>query len=150
VRAGLAESRTSAHVEAYQAGAVLSARVIRGSGEHQRHLPDDTSCFTSGLGIADKLETKIMPRGSQSAALVRVRGRQQSFRPADQRALSVPRLDFVGPIPADLQLIQTFAAAIVAGSKERWSASRQLIAFSPHSRTAAAIRNNGWSRIEKR
>jgi ABC-type molybdate transport system substrate-binding protein len=63
--------------------------------------------------------------------------------------LHVPGIDFVGPIPAELQLIQTFAAAIVAGSKEL-EASRKLIAFLVSDRAAAAIKDNGMEPVEKR
>ena len=56
-----------------------------------------------------------------------------------------PRLglaEYVGPIPAELQLVQMFAAAAVAGSKEL-EAARRLIGFLGSERAAAAIRNNG-------
>jgi molybdate transport system substrate-binding protein len=100
------------------------------------------------LGIADKLDTKIMPRGSQSAALVAAGDASIVVQPISE-LLHQPGLDFVGPIPAELQLIQTFAAAIVAGSKEL-EASRRLIAFLASERAAAAIRNNGMQPVEKR
>jgi molybdate transport system substrate-binding protein len=100
------------------------------------------------LGIADKLDTKIMPRGSQSAALVAAGDANIVVQPISE-LLHQPGLDFVGPIPAELQLIQTFAAAIVAGSKEL-EASRRLIAFLASERAAAAIRNNGMQPVEKR
>jgi molybdate transport system substrate-binding protein len=100
------------------------------------------------LGIADELDTKIMPRGSQSAALVASGDAGIVVQPISE-LLHAPGLDFVGRIPAELQLIQTFAAAIVAGSTEV-EASRQLIAFLASDRTAAAIKNNGMEPVDKR
>ena len=61
----------------------------------------------------------------------------------------VPGLDFVGPIPAELQLIQTFAAAIVAGSTQV-EAARKLIAFLASDRAAVAIKDNGMEPLDKR
>jgi len=100
------------------------------------------------LGIADKLSMKIMARGSQSAALVASGEAGIVVQPISE-LLHVPGLDFVGPVPAELQLIQTFAAAIVEGSKEP-KASKQLIAFLVSDRAAAAIKDNGMEPIDKR
>jgi len=100
------------------------------------------------LGIADKLNTRIMPRGSQSAALVAAGDADIVVQPISE-LLHESGLDYLGPIPAELQLIQTFAAAIVAGSKEV-EASRRLIAFLASERAAAAIRNNGMEPVQKR
>ena len=100
------------------------------------------------LGIADKIDTKIMPRGSQSAALVASGDAGIVVQPISE-LMDVPGLDSVGRIPAELQLIQTFAAAIVAGSTEV-EASRQLIAYLASERAGTAIKNNGMEPVEKR
>ena len=132
-------------VEAFKQ-ALVSARVVA--------VPASTSGIYlttelfPRLGIADKLNVRIMPRGSQSAALVASGDAGIVVQPISE-LLHVPGLDFVGPIPAELQLIQTFAAAIVAGSKQL-KASRQLIAFLVSDRTAAAIKDNGMEPVEKR
>ena len=132
-------------VEAFKQ-ALVSARVVA--------VPASTSgiYLTTDLfprlGIADKLSMKIMPRGAQSAALVASGDAAIVVQPISE-LLHVPGLDFVGPIPAELQLIQTFAAAIVAGSKEV-EASRRLIAFLVSDRAASAIKENGMEPIDKR
>jgi molybdate transport system substrate-binding protein len=131
-------------VEAFKQ-ALVSARVVA--------VPASTSgiYLTTDLfprlGIADKLSMKIMPRGSQSAALVASGDAAIVVQPISE-LLHAPGLDFVGPIPAELQLIQTFAAAIVAGSKEP-EASRRLIAFLASDRAAAAIKDNGMEPIAR-
>src|SRR2546427_11000968 len=79
------------------------------------------------LGIADKLNIKVMPRGAQSAALVAAGEADIVVQPISE-LLHVPGLDFVGPIPLELQLLQTFAAAILAGSK-KLEAGRPPIPF---------------------
>ena len=132
-------------VEAFKQ-ALVSARVVA--------VPASTSGIYlttelfPRLGIADKLNTKLMPRGSQSAALVASGDAGIVVQPISE-LLHAPGLDFVGPIPKELQLIQTFAAAIVAGSKEL-EASRKLIAFLASDRAAAAIKDNGMEPVEKR
>ena len=93
------------------------------------------------LGIADRLHTKITARGSQSAALVAAGDADIAVQPVSELVCEAG-LDFLGPIPAELQLVQTFSAAIVAGSKEV-DASRALLAFLASERAAAAIRKNG-------
>jgi len=100
-----------------------------------------TSELFPRLGIADKLNTRITPRGSQSAALVAAGDADIAVQPVSE-LVREPGLDFLGPIPAELQLIQTFSAAIVAGSEAREAAGR-LIAFLASERAAAAIRSNG-------
>ena len=62
--------------------------------------------------------------------------------------MGLPGYTGSNPAPTELQLIQTFAAAIVAGSKEL-EASRQLIAFLASDRAAAAIKNNGTEPVQK-
>ena len=125
--------------------ALLSARVVA--------VPASTSgiYLTTDLfprlGIADKLNTKITPRGSQSAALVAAGDADIAVQPISE-LVHEPGLDFLGSIPAELQLVQTFSAAIVAGSKEV-EASRGLIAFLASERAVAAIRNNGMQPVQK-
>jgi molybdate transport system substrate-binding protein len=126
--------------------ALLSARVVA--------VPASTSGIYlttelfPRLGIADQLDTRITPRGSQSAALVASGEADIVVQPISELARA-PGLDFLGPIPAELQLVQTFCAAIVAGSKEV-EASGRLIAFLASERAAAAIRNNGMQPVGER
>src|SRR5947209_2241393 len=53
-----------------------------------------------------------------------------------------PGVDFIGTIPPDLQLVQTFSAAVLADSKES-RLSKQLIAFLTSETARTAIRNSG-------
>lgn len=99
------------------------------------------------LGIADKLNTRITPRGSQSAALVAAGEADIAVQPVSE-LVAEPGLDFLGPIPDELQLIQTFSAAILAGSKEI-AAARGLIEFLASAHAAAAIRDNGMDPVRE-
>jgi molybdate transport system substrate-binding protein len=56
--------------------------------------------------------------------------------------LPMPGVDFVGPLPAEVQYISVFSAAVVTGSKEQ-EASRRLIAFLASAKASAAIKQAG-------
>ena len=93
------------------------------------------------LGIAEKIRTRIMARGTQSCALVASGEADLAVQPISE-LLNVPGIAYVGPIPPECQLIQMFAAAVVAGSREA-AAGRRLIAFLASERAAGAIRETG-------
>jgi molybdate transport system substrate-binding protein len=123
--------------------ALLNARVVAVPASTSGiYLTDE---LFPRLGIADKLNIRIMPRGSQSAALVAAGEADIAVQPISE-LVREPGLDCLGPIPAELQLVQTFSAAIVVGSKEA-EASRRLIAFLASERAAAAIRDNGMQPV---
>ena len=98
------------------------------------------------LGVGDK-KVRVMPRGSQSSALVASGEADVAVQPTSE-LMHVAGLDYLGPIPDELQLIQTFCAAIVAGSNAL-EASRRLIAFLASESAAAAIRGNGMEPASK-
>jgi molybdate transport system substrate-binding protein len=56
-----------------------------------------------------------------------------------------PGIDIVGPIPADVQLVQVFTAAIVDTSQRRGQA-RRLIEYLASERADTAIRRSGMAR----
>jgi molybdate transport system substrate-binding protein len=91
------------------------------------------------LGVGDKV--RVMPRGSQSSALVAAGEADIAVQPTSE-LMHVAGLDYLGPIPDELQLIQTFCGAIVAGSNAL-EASRRLIAFLASEAAAATIRRSG-------
>ena len=93
------------------------------------------------LGIAEKIRTRVMARGTQAAALVASGEADLAVQPISE-LLNVPGIAYVGPIPDECQLIQMFAAAVVAGSSHA-VAGKRLIAFLRSERAAAPIRENG-------
>jgi len=97
------------------------------------------------LGIAGKLNIRVTPRGAQSAALVAAGEADIAVQPVSE-LVRAPGLDYLGEIPAELQLIQTFSAAIVRGSSEQ-EASKRLIAFLASNAAAPAIRSNGMEPV---
>jgi len=64
-----------------------------------------------------------------------------TIRPVSE-ILTVPGVDFVGPVPAEIQFVSVFTAAIVAGSKHT-EAAKQLITFLASEDAKPAIRKSG-------
>jgi len=144
VRAGAARPDVST-VEAFKQ-TVTNAKAIA--------VPGSTSgMFLTGevfprLGIADKVNVKVSPRGSGATAMVAAGDVDLAVMPVSE-ILGVPGVDFVGTIPAEIQLVQIFSAAVAAGSNQA-EAGRRLIDFLASERAAAAIRKSGMEPLGKR
>jgi molybdate transport system substrate-binding protein len=93
------------------------------------------------LGIAAKLDARMMPRGSDAAAMVAAGGADLAVMPVSE-ILAAPGVDFAGAFPAELQMIQVFAAAAVANAPAL-DAAKRLIAFLASPQAAEAIRHSG-------
>jgi molybdate transport system substrate-binding protein len=93
------------------------------------------------LGIAQKIEVTVTPRGTGAAAMVAAGEAKLALLPVSE-ILGAPGIELVGAIPEEIQLNQTFSAAVVAGSRQL-GAAKQLIAFLASERAAAAIRQTG-------
>jgi len=100
------------------------------------------------LGIADKITVKVTERGSQSAAMVASGGAEIVIQPVSE-LVHVPGIEVAGRLPNEVQLVQTFAAAIVVGSKEA-DAARRLIEFLASDRSSIAMEKNGMDPVRKR
>jgi len=93
------------------------------------------------LGIAAKLDARMTPRGSDAAAMVAAGGADLAVMPVSE-ILAAPGVDLAGAFPAEIQMIQVFAAAAVAGSPAL-DAAKRLIAFLTSPQAAEAIRRSG-------
>lgn len=93
------------------------------------------------LGIAAKINVKTMPRGSDATRAVAVGDADLAILPVSE-IMSAEGVDFAGSLAAEIQFVQTFSAAIVAGSKQH-DGAKGLIDFLASARAAAAIRNSG-------
>jgi molybdate transport system substrate-binding protein len=100
------------------------------------------------LGIVDQVNVKATPRGSGAAAMVAAGEVEIAVMPVSE-IVHAPGVELAGVIAEEIQLNQTFSAAVVAGSKEVESAKR-LIAFLASERAAEAIRNGGMEPLGKR
>lgn len=93
------------------------------------------------LGIAEKITVEVTPRGTGVTAMVAAGGANIGVLPTSEIVYAAG-VDFAGNIAPEIQFVQTFSAAIVAGSGEV-EASRRLIEFLTSARAAEAIRKSG-------
>ena len=90
------------------------------------------------LGIASQVSGKITNAG---VAAVASGESEIAIQPVSE-LLHAPGVDFVGTIPAEIQYISVFSAAVVTGSKEP-EASKRLIAFLASENARPAIKKSG-------
>lgn len=100
------------------------------------------------LGIADKVSVKVGARGTDATAMVAAGEADIVLAPVSE-LVNVAGIDVIGRIPAEAQLLQVFAAAVVAGS-ERIDDAKRLIAFLASREAAPAIERSGMEPLGNR
>jgi molybdate transport system substrate-binding protein len=93
------------------------------------------------LGMADKIDVRVTPRGTDATAMVAAGHAELAVLPVSE-ILHAAGVDFAGTIPPEIQFVQTFSVAVVAGSNEI-EGSKRLIEFLSSVRACKAIRNSG-------
>jgi molybdate transport system substrate-binding protein len=93
------------------------------------------------LGIAEKVSTKLAPRGTDATRMVAAGEVDLAVMPVSE-IVSASGVAFAGSIAPEIQFVQIFSAAVVAGSGEIES-SRRLIEFLASAGASGAIRNSG-------
>ena len=104
-----------------------------------------TTTLFPRLGIADAIAKKST---TAQVAAVAAGKAEIAVQPVSE-LLHVPGVDFVGAIPAEIQYISIFSAAVVAGTKEV-EASKRLISFLASERAAEAIKKHGMEPVKAR
>jgi molybdate transport system substrate-binding protein len=98
------------------------------------------------LGIADQVLPKSKDaRGERVGALV-ARGEVEIGFQQVSELLPEPGIDYVGPLPEDVQLATVFSAGIVVGAANP-ERGRELIRFFTTDRAAAAIGKTGLEQV---
>jgi molybdate transport system substrate-binding protein len=97
------------------------------------------------MGIADqiKAKTKITQPGVPVAGLIRNGDAEIGFQQVSE-LIHEPGIDFLGPIPNDVQQITTFSGGIPAGSKEQ-GAAKALQTFLTAKERADTLKKHGLS-----
>jgi molybdate transport system substrate-binding protein len=137
VRAGAAKPDVST-VEAFKR-VMLGAKIVA--------MPASTSGIWlqtelfPRLGIAERVSMKMAPRGSDATRMVAAGEVDLAVMPVSE-IMHATGVDFAGPIAAEIQFVQTFSAAVVAGSQQI-EAAKRLIACLASARAAEAIRSSG-------
>jgi len=93
------------------------------------------------LGIAEKINAKVTPRGTDATGLVAAGGADLVVMPVSE-IMHAKGVEFAGRIAQEIQFVQTFSAAVVVGSGDI-EGSRRLIEFLASPRASEAIRNSG-------
>src|SRR5262249_15645650 len=81
------------------------------------------------MGIADEIKSKLKqtPTGVFVGSIIASGEAEIGFQQVSELSF-FPGIDYVGPLPADVQLITVFSAGIPAGSKEV-NAAKSLVSF---------------------
>ena len=128
-------------VEAFKQ-AVLAAHTVSAASTSGIWLVKD---LFPRLGIADKIEMKITPRGTGAAGMVADGAAGVAVLPISE-IFTAKGIDYAGSLAPEIQFLQVFSAAIVARSGEVDNAKR-LIAFLTSPRAAEAIKKSGMEPI---
>jgi molybdate transport system substrate-binding protein len=94
------------------------------------------------LGIADQIIGKSKRIEGEPVGAVVARGEAEIGFQQISELLSVPGIDFVGPLPAAIQKVTVFSAGIAVGAKEP-EAARALIKFLTSPAAVPAITKSG-------
>jgi molybdate transport system substrate-binding protein len=93
------------------------------------------------LGIAEKINVKLTPRGTHATEIIAAGGADLAVMPVSE-ILHAAGVDFAGSLPPEIQFVQVFSAAIVAGSEEI-EGSKRLIEFLASARASETIGKSG-------
>ncbi len=93
------------------------------------------------LGVADRINVVVRPRGTDVTAMIVEGSADLGVLPTSEIAYA-KGVQLAGNIAPEIQFMQTFSAAIVAGSQQADAAGR-LIAFLTSPRAFEAIRKGG-------
>jgi molybdate transport system substrate-binding protein len=140
VRAGAPKPDVST-VAAFKQAA-LAARTVSAASTSGIWLMKD---LFPRLGIADKIDAKIVPRGAGAAAMAADGGVAMAVLPISE-IFTAKGVDYAGSLAPEIQFLQVFSAAVVASSSEADNAKR-LIAFLTSSGAAAAIKKSGMEPV---
>ena len=93
------------------------------------------------LGIAEKINVKVTPRGTGATGMVAAGDADLAVMPVSE-IVHAPGVDLAGSIAPEIQFVQTFSAAVVAGSGDT-EGSKRLIEFLASARAFETIKNSG-------
>ena len=93
------------------------------------------------LGVADRINVVVRPRGTDVTAMIVEGSADLGVLPTSEIAYA-NGVQLVGNLAPEIQFMQTFSAAIVAGSQQI-EAARRLIVFLTSPRAFEAIRKGG-------
>ncbi len=93
------------------------------------------------LGIAEKISVKMMPRGTDATRAVASGDAGVGVLPVSE-IVHAAGVELAGSIAPEIQFVQVFSAAVVAGSREI-AGARRLVAYLASAQASEAIRKSG-------
>jgi molybdate transport system substrate-binding protein len=99
------------------------------------------------LGIAEKINAKVTPRGTDATGMVGAGSVDLAVMPISE-IVHATGVDLAGSLAPEIQFVQTFSAAVVAGSGDI-EGSKRLIDFLASPRASAAIRKSGMEPLAR-
>jgi len=93
------------------------------------------------LGVADRIKAEMTPRGSDASGMVAAGAADLAVMPVSE-IVAAKGVDLAGVLPPEIQMVQVFAAAIVAGS-QAVEAAKRLIECLASPRAAETIERSG-------
>jgi molybdate transport system substrate-binding protein len=101
------------------------------------------------LGIADQIREKCKRIASEPVGAVVARGDAEIGFQQISELLPVPGIDYVGPLPSEVQKVTVFSAGISAGAKQP-QAARALIKFLASPAVVPTIKKTGLEPVRQR
>jgi len=95
------------------------------------------------LGIGAQVAPKVIYTGPKAITS----GKSEMVVDPVSAVMDIPGGVYVGPLPAELQLVQTFSTAVVSGSKQPEEA-RRLVAYLRSVGAQAAIKTSGMEPVK--
>lgn len=99
------------------------------------------------LGLNNLITVTVTERGSQATTMLAAKEVNVAVQPSSE-LVNVAGIDYVGRIPNELQLIQTFSAAIVVGSTQR-EAAQKLIQTLSSPKAIEHIKHSGMDLVQR-
>lgn len=144
VRQGSAKPDISS-VDAFKKAVLNAHLLVMGASTSGIFMKDEVF---PRLAIAEKVSLKMVPRGSDATGMLAAGEADLVLGPISE-LVHQPGIEVVGRLPEDVQLIQPFAAAVVAKARNTEQA-RRLIEFLGSDRLTAAIKDSGMTPIDRR
>jgi len=101
------------------------------------------------LGIASEMKDKAKRIASEPVGAVVARGEAELGFQQKSELLPIPGIDYVGPLPSEVQRVTVFSAGVTVNSKEP-DAARALIQFFTAPSAVPAITKSGLEPIRSR
>jgi len=138
VRAGAPRPDIST-VEALRRTLLAARSIAYSASVSGRYL---TTELFQRLGIAEQMAGKSRRIDGERVGAVVARGEAELGFQQTSELLPVPGIDYVGPLPADVQRVSVFSAGVAAHSRNR-AAAEALLRFLASADAAAAVAKTG-------